>query len=197
MKKLVKIFVVAAFAFGFGVTAQAQTRNATLEASATVRDQLAVTKQFDLAFGVAMQGASKRIDAAGAVTSSDGQTVSGSDTSVGRFLVNAGAGSSVTINIAAPAVLSKGEGESLKTMPIFFNKALDGIADATNVGYGTEGTSIERLEVNSPNPITTFPDSVIGDKVGTIVYIGGTIIPSATQENGIYTGTITLTATYN
>ena len=59
-----------------------------------------------------------------------------------------------------------------------------------------KGANITRLEVDEPNSIT-FPSTTVNDKIGTRVYVGGTVIPSATQANGAYIGTITLTATYN
>lgn len=193
MKNLVKIFVMAAFAFGFGVTAQAQEREATINVGATVMDALSVTANGNLAFGIVMQGAAKRIDAAGAVTTTDSSDPSTTGATTGQFIVHAGAGSSVTLEFEVPSVL---EGDGDATLPIYFNKALNGTSEADNVGYGTAGSSITRLEVDEPNSIT-FPSTTVNDKIGTRVYVGGTVIPSATQANGAYIGTITLTATYN
>lgn len=190
MKKLVKIIVVAAFAIGFGVTAQAQERQDVMTASATVFDAIDVEKVADLSFGSVMKGTRKYV-APGATTgvSSDGGTESNAQ--AGSFKVFAGAGSSVTLSFNALANLT---GPNSKTLPIIFHKdQLDG--DVISLGYGTEASTPTKLDLGD-NSIT-FPTSTVDGKNGTYVYVGATVNAAADQESGVYTGTLTLTATYN
>ncbi len=193
MKKLFKVVSVAVLSLGFGVVANAQVRNANISAKATVVDQLEVKNLQDLDFGVVMQGANKMVDVAGAVTSTDGASVS-STAKVGQFSILAGVGSSITIKVDVPSTLTGPQGST--PMPVVFNRNLADDADAITVGYGIASSSVLPLNVNANNPIS-MPDTKIGEKTGTYVWIGGVVKPSATQANGAYSGTITLTASYN
>lgn len=202
MKKLVKIAAVAVLSLGFGVAAQAQTVNQTLSVGATVRDQLEIVKGSDLQFGVVMRGANKMINAQGGVSSSNG-TVSTSNTSVGRFTVYAGAGSSVTLTVASTGILTSTSDANV-TMPLVFNKSLadENVIEPT-VGYGlasSDVTELTMLEIGAPKSIT-FPSTTIGEgqaaRTATNVWVGGIVKPSGTQLNGGYTGVVTLTASYN
>lgn len=191
MKKLVKIIVVAAFAIGFGVTAQAQNRAADMSASATVFDAISVEKATDLNFGQVMKGAKKYISPGGTAFSSDNSGVSTAGIQAGSFKVFAGAGSSVTLSFNNLTELANGDTK----MPIIFNEDQGGTA-VTSIGYGTEASSLTKLNVATSNSIT-FPTSTIDGKNGTYVYVGATVNAAADQESGSYTGTLTLTATYN
>lgn len=191
MKKLVKIFVVAAFALGFGVTAQAQERSANMSASATVFDAIEVAKVTDLNFGQVMKGYKKYISPGGSAASSDASGVSIVGIQAGSFKVFAGAGSSVTLSFNN---LSSLTGPSSATLPIIFNQNEAGDA-VTSLGYGTEASSLTELSLGD-NSIT-FPSTTVDSKNGTYVYVGATVNPAADQASGSYTGTLTLTATYN
>ncbi|AMQ56006.1 DUF4402 domain-containing protein [Algoriphagus sanaruensis] len=190
MKKLVKIFVVAAFALGFGVTAQAQTRSDNMSASATVFDAIDVEKVADLSFGSVMKGTKKYV-APGAIKGVSSDNGTESIAQAGSFKVFAGAGSSVTLSFNTLANLT---GPNSKTLPIIFNQ--NELGDpVVSLGYGTETSSLTQL--NLGNNSITFPSTTVDSKNGTYVYVGATVNAAADQESGSYTGTLTLTATYN
>jgi hypothetical protein len=191
MKNFAKILFVSVLSLGFGVAAQAQTATNTLGASATIVDQLAVAQEADLKFGIVMQGVNKMINLVDGTSASSG-VPSTSNIGTGRFLVNAGAGSSVTLKVEVPANLLKGS----VTMPIAFNENALG-APATTVGFGPAPGSVTKLNVGAAGNSITFPSDVINSKTGTYVYVGGVVKPASDQENGAYIGTVTLTATYN
>ncbi|WP_165967585.1 DUF4402 domain-containing protein [Algoriphagus formosus] len=191
MKKLVKIIAVAAFAIGFGVTAQAQVRSDDMTVSATVYDAISVEKTADLNFGQVMKGAKKYIKPGGGAASSDGENVSTAGIRQGGFKVFAGAGSNVILSFNNLTELVNGTNK----MPIIFNENEAG-DEETTIGYGTESSSLTRLNVATSNPIT-FPTSTVDGKNGTYVYVGATVDAAADQVSGIYTATLTLTATYN
>lgn len=195
MKNLFKVAAIAVFSLGFGVAAQAQDRSATLSANATVVDQLSVTQDQDLNFGIVMQGVKKMVSVSGGTSDLDAGEDNTTGVTVGKFLVNAGAGSSVTLSFIVPSNLTNGA----NNLPILFNQGLDG-QPAVTVAYGATSGSVTGLSVTSDNSIT-FPSSTIGSgdaaKNGTYVWVGGVVNPSGTQVNGAYTGTVTLTASYN
>lgn len=195
MKNLFKVVVVAVLSLGFGVAAQAQDRSATLAASAKVVDALSVTQDQDLNFGIVMQGINKLVNSAGGVADTDllGED-NDTDVEVGKFLVHAGAGSSVTLSFIVPSVLTNAAANNA-TMPIAFNQD-ENEADFMTVAYGATSAAQTRLEVTGGNSIT-FPSTQINSKTGTYVWVGGVVKPSANQANGSYTGTVTLTAAYN
>lgn len=192
MKNLFKVAAVVVLSLGFGLAANAQDRSAQISASAKVVDALSVTKDQDLNFGIVMQGVNKLVNSQGGVADTDAGTNNTTDVKVGKFLVNAGAGSSVTLSFVVPSNLT---GPSGATMPIAFNEDENG-ADATTVAYGAESGNQTKLLVTEGNSIL-FPDTQIGGKTATYVWVGGVVKPSATQANGSYTGSVTLTASYN
>lgn len=195
MKKLVKIIVVAAFAIGFGVTAQAQDRSASIETNAEVFDAISVTQISSLEFGQVMKGAKKYISLEGVAASSDGDAVSSVGIRAGSFRVNAGAGAAVTLtfnNLSALTLV--GEGDNRPTMPILFNQNHLGDPETT-LGYGTSDSDITPLVLGANSIV--FPSTSVENANGTYVYVGATVNPAADQASGEYTGTLTLTATYN
>jgi hypothetical protein len=195
MKNLFKVAVVAVLSLGFGVAANAQDRSAEIAASAKVVDALSVTPDQDLNFGIVMQGVKKMVSVSGGTSDLDGGEDNTTGVTVGKFLVNAGAGSSVTLSFIVPSNLKNGTID----LPILFNQGLDG-QPAVTVAYGATSGSVTGLSVSADNSIT-FPSTPIGEgtaaKNGTYVWIGGVVNPSGNQANGSYTGTVTLTASYN
>ena len=98
----------------------------------------------------------------------------------GTFTVT-GNSNSLDLSFTLPTNLSDGT----NTLPISFgaNSAAWGDSGADNTFNPGSGTSVDIVDETTDNEIT--------------VYIGGTVSPTADQIAGDYTGTITLTATYN
>jgi len=195
MKNLVKFSFVVAFFAAIGFSANAQTSNSTIDVGAKVFDQITVEGFRDLTLGQVMRNTVKTVDIDGTITSnSNGE--SGSGVQVGVFKVFAGAGSDVTLDFAGISTLSDGT----NTMAITFN---DGSNDL--VGYGLDPddasaavrfSSFEAI-VATGQTANSFPTNTIDNKNGIVVYVGAKVTASETQASGTYTGTVTLTATYN
>lgn len=200
MKKLVKIFVVAVFALGFGVTAQAQNGQGSnsINATATVLGNIEVEGATPLSFGQVMPGFSKyvpMIDGVNGVVSNSGGTVNSLGVTSGLFKIFAAPGSSIAIGFEVEPMMS-GDAE----LALDFNKGLSPTGTETTVAWSTggDGASVTELRIESTNTIASFPTAEIEtDKNGIYVYVGGTVRPTSTQANGTYTGSLTLRATYN
>ncbi len=196
MKNLVKIAAVAVLSLGFGVAANAQTGEgkATIGASATVLGNIEVVKGDDLGFGQVMPGLDKHVPMIGgnedAVNAGTGN-VNLVGVSSGFFKVFAAEGSSVVLDLAFSGLAFGGV-----PLALDFNEGLTDGSDVTTLAYGTETLATKRMIIGD-NPIPSFPASPLDEKNGVYVYVGGTVRPEANQAPGNYTGTLTLTATYN
>jgi hypothetical protein len=194
MKNLVKLSFVVAFFAAIGFSANAQTDNSTIDVGAKVFDQITVEGFRDLTLGQVMRNTVKTVDIDGEITGSAG--ISESGVQVGVFKVFAGIGSDVILDFAGISTLSDGT----NTMAITFN---DGTNDL--VGYGltpvASAAAVRFLgfeaDVADGQTSKSFPDNTIDSKNGIYVYVGGKVTASETQASGTYTGTVTLTATYN
>jgi hypothetical protein len=138
---------------------------ALLAASRPAAAQVSVSPVRDLAFGPVIVGIPTHIPPSHPVRS-------------GQFRATTPAGARVRFRFSLPNRLV---GPGGATLPISFG-AGDGIATATGAG----GTTMTFRPGSSPSaPITS---------TGTVlILIGGTVSPTATQQQGDYTGTITLT----
>ena len=183
MKKTVKILIAALFAVGFGSLANAQS--ASISANATVISELKVTNNANLNFGTVVVGQTKKIDGYGNVEVSTGPKLG--STSLGGFRIEAQTGSNVRLTFEFPTNLSTTEGALL---PISFT-GTEGASSATiDLGEG------DRNEFNprSPYQINGFLSGATGSYMQ--VFIGGNVNATGVTA-GTYTGTITLSATYN
>ena len=120
-------------------------------------------------------------------------TQGGTTASEGRFIVTKGINTQVTLGFGTlPSVLTITGGGSA-TLPINFDDAasnkLAKVSDGTNNAEFTPASGIVIAETGN----TAFAYAANTFKV----HIGGTVVPSASQLTGTYSGTITLTATYN
>lgn len=195
MKNLVKFSFVVAFFAAIGFSANAQTENATISVGAKVYDQISVDGFRNLEIGQVMINTVKTVDIDGTITGSAG--ISGSGVQVGVFKVFAGAGSDVTLDFTDISTLSDG---GSNTMAITFN---DGSNDL--VGYGLDpddasaAVRFSSLSAIVADGVTAnkFPTNTIDSKNGIVVYVGAKVTAASDQASGTYTGTVTLTATYN
>lgn len=141
--------------------------NADITATANVLAQVDVTSGNDLDFGD--------------VTPGTPSSVAVSDGTAGTFTVS-GNGGSLNLSFATPTDLT-GPGGNL---PISF-----GAGDAA---WGDNGSPDNTFDPGSGDDLDISGDTSDGE---ITVFIGGTVSPGAGLQAGNYTGTITLTATYN
>lgn len=180
MKKLITLVIVLGMAGLFNSAfSQGNTDNADASATATVLEDVTVTQVTDLAFGEVFQGNSS------SVASSSGASfdVSGDDSknvTLDFTLPNEGSGPSPTNGYTYWL-----DGPSSSELEITFS--------ATDANWES-GTTHSASNTFDPASTTSASLSTDGD---VRVWIGGTVNPLAGQTTGSYTGTITLTATYN
>ncbi len=182
MKTLKILFAVAIFA-GFSTSAVGQN---SINANASVLQQISVNGEQDLQFDLVSPGVNKTIDFEGKV--SDGTSIGGEQ--AGRFLVSAGAGSNVTLSYESlPTELTNEASES--TMDITYTSAWGESED------GTDATNDITTTEAAESTISTFPTNDLSGENGIYVFLGGTAKPTTDQEAGTYTAEIKLTAEYN
>ena len=146
--------------------AQAQTNNATIQATATVQSPINVVGFQPLAFGNVFPGVNKLVDPSDL-------------TNAGRFDVTGQASTAVTLSFTLPAALT-GPGAPL---PIAGYQAIraDDAAQTTNAFFFAPGAS---------NAATLSGAGAL------YVWVGATVTPPTNQAAGLYTGTITMTVVY-
>lgn len=144
------------------------TSSDDVTAQANVLTAVNVTAQQDLDFGNVIPGTNKAIG----ITSA----------SAGRWLVTGSASAEVALSFPAlPATLTDG-GNNLAI-----------VYSGTDAGFNT---------VNDPNTASTFdPSGGTTTNLGVspaelFVWIGGQVVPGGSQPAGLYTGLITMQATY-
>jgi hypothetical protein len=168
MKKLIgSIFVLAILVQAPAAFAQGSASGNIL-AQANVLTPVTVTPQQDLDFGNVIPGTNKSVAITG--------------TTAGRWLVQGTAGAEVDIDFTAlPGNLTSG----VNNLPIVY-----GATDAGHNGPNNPATA------TTFNPATGTLANISNPAATLFVWIGGTVQPAAAQASGLYTGTVTLTATY-
>jgi spore coat protein U-like protein len=146
--------------------AQAQTNNATIQATATVQSPINVAGFQPLAFGNVFPGVNKLVDPSDL-------------TNAGRFDVTGQASTAVTLSFTLPATLT-GPGAPL---PIGAYQAIraDDASQLVNPVFFGPGAS---------NAATLSGAGALH------VWVGATVTPPTNQAAGVYTGTITMTVVY-
>lgn len=185
MKKFLLSTFILVLTAGINMSATAQnenTDNADASATATVLKAMSVAQVQNLAFGDVFQGTNKSVDP--------------SSGSAGQFTVAGTGGEGVTLDFTLPneggtstnnyTYQLDEDGTSTAELEITFaaddaSWADDATYDATNE-FAPTGTAAATID-NTDDEI--------------YVFIGGTVQPTANQTEGSYTGTITLTSTYN
>jgi hypothetical protein len=199
MKNLLKIAAVAVLSLGFGVAAQAQLATATMNTNAQVFDQVKVNVERSLNFGQVMTGSTKTINLDNTASTSATGAASPKDVQVGVFSLLAGKGSQVRLTFTLPTQLD-GTGEDAVDMPISFSTSHAAFGATANINYGSHTP----FNPNAPHDFNSFPENTInfgtganaGSGNGVYIYIGGEV-NGANMPSNTYSGTITLTATYN
>lgn len=189
MKTTMKMMAVMAVMMGFAFSAMGQQSHyADIVGTASVTAQVSVAKGSDLDFKNVTPGVAKTIDFTNTVTA--GTPTTGEKT--GRFDITKGANTQITL--------------AFTTLPT----DLAGTGDAINEELSIEYTAqlFKDGEI-APHPIATPAQGntvVVQNSSTTAPYyaassfqldLGGTVSPDEAQKAGTYSGTITLTATYN
>jgi len=187
MKTTVKIMAAMAVMMGFAFNAMGQatnTANSTFSGKAVVAAAVSVTKGADLDFKNVTPGVNKTIaakkDAASRVTAG---TATGGEAQ-GYFNITKGADTSMRLTFTLPGTLESGTNTlTIDTYKysIFATSATD---DADIANGGT--VDITSADFSNAYQASSFE-----------CHIGATVKPTASQVAGSYSGTITLSATYN
>ncbi len=202
-----QFFAAIVVMMGFTMSAMAQSNNTAtdkISAKAEVVAAVTVTKVQDLIFGMVTPGITKTILSDGAI--STGATAGNSTGIVtatylggttgaeqaGEFSITKGLNTSITLAFSLPSTLSDG---SSHTLPINFLDVTTGLAKLSkksgsqaDVAF-TPATGITTAQAGTASEYFTGND--------LYVFIGGTVVPAIDQVAGVYSGDITLTATYN
>ena len=190
MKTTIKLFAASAIIFCFtaNVEAQNQTANANLTASANVAAAVTVAKTTDLAFGNVTPNNVKTINTEGTVVS-PGITTGGEV--VGKFALTKSASTQVTLAFSLPTNLVDASAHNLAiSFADYSSSKLAKITDGTHTDIPfTPASGITTANADA----TAWAFAATGFNVN----IGGTVSPTAGQIAGVYTNTVTLTATYN
>ena len=174
------------------------TSNASISANAKVLQPVIVTAVQSLEFGNVTPNNVKAISVTGDVVVG----IAGADNEAERqgiFNITKGTGSEVLLSFALPSVLNGDEaGNTGETLAISFATDEDGIyaklatnlaGDASALAWDPTATILLANGGQSTQPYFVTNEFWVN--------LGGKITPAAAQVQGNYTGTVTLTATYN
>ncbi|MTI89170.1 MAG: DUF4402 domain-containing protein [Balneolaceae bacterium] len=166
---LISVFSIDAFAQG--------TDNDAMTATASVIAPVNVTAGTTLDFGEVVPNVNKTVNVSGSGNDAD--------VAIGDFTVTGETGNTVQLSFTALNDLTDG---GSNTLTIDYNNTNYAAYFPSSGSYAIDGTDF--------NPSSSTPTvTLVGGSVD--VLIGGEAQPGASQAGGTYTGTITLTATYN
>jgi len=192
MKTTMKLFAALTVfvTFSASVSAQTNTASAPIAATANVAAAVTVTKDVDLVFGNVVPGIVKAVSNSGTLLAG---TAGGTTANEGRFIVTKGINTQVTLGFGTlPGSLTGPSGST--PMPIKF----DDFGGTVKLAKVSDGTNNVEFTPSSGITLANGGTTVWAYTASTFkVHIGGSVEPSASQLSGNYTGTITLTATYN
>jgi hypothetical protein len=182
------IFAVFILMIGIATTTVGQTNTANISAAANVVVAVTVTAGNDLQFGNVTPGNDKTIGSSDDVL--QGIAAGTTPETTGTWTIDKGAKTQVTINLTLPTSLASSTGPGTYHLPL---------------GYGDFGIiKLGAIGIVAWSPVTatdvevTFADYPTEfDAASFTVYVGGTVAPTSNQFADSYTGTLTLTATYN
>jgi len=191
-KSIFTIFAALTMVLGFAMTTVGQSANASISGLAAVVAQVTVTGNTALEFGNVSPGVTKTVSSGGVVGPG---TPGGTTETAGKFTVTKGASTQVTLGFGTlPTFLV--HTNTTDHLPINFIDYSGGTIKCGKLAY-TALTDV---------PFTPASGIVVANSGNTAPYfaatefwvnIGGTVVPAVAQLAGAYSGTITLTATYN
>lgn len=190
MKKNYFLALILMTGFASSAIAQtAQSDDGVISGKAQVVAAVTVTGVNALQFGMVTKGVAKTISTTGTVLQGNtGTSVTMGSEQNGTFTITKGVNTLVTLQLTSLGYLLNGTTQ----LPInFADYGLNKMAlltGATNVAF----TPTSPLVIQSTGDYANY---YAAGSFG--VSLGGTVVPILTQEEGDYTGNITLTATYN
>lgn len=146
--------------------AQAQTNNASIQATADVQQPVNVAGAADLAFGAVFPGVDK--------------TMTVTDGGAGRWSVSGQSAASVELTFSLPAALTNGP---------------NSLAIGTYTGHWNN-TVVSPTGGTSFTPSAGATTATLGGAGQLYVYIGATVSPTTNQAAGNYTGSLSMTVAY-
>ena len=192
MKNTFKLFATLTIILtsAINIFAQTNTANAPISATANVAAAVTVAKDVDLVFGNVVPGLTKTVGNDGNLLAG---TAGGTVANEGRFIVTKGINTQVTLGFGTlPSTLLLSGGTA--TLAINFTDPSSGV----QLAKVSDGTSNVPFTPASGIVIANSSPTLFAYAASTFkVHIGGTVVPTASQLTGTYSGTITLTATYN
>jgi len=184
-KSILKIFAVFIMMVGFAMTTVGQTDN--ISAAANVVVAVTVSAGYDLQFGNVTPGNDKTIGPSDNVLEG---IAAGTPETTGTWTIDKGANTQVTINLTLPGFLSSSLYGGSVHLPLNYS-------DFGLIPLGAIGI-VPWSPVTATDVPVTFAD--YPTEFGAItftVYVGGRVTPASDQLADSYSGTLTLTATYN
>lgn len=184
-------------------------KTATIDASANVLSGVVVEGIQTLDFNNVLRGMTKTVNAEDAAVTVSGGVNPGANEEQAVFAVLTEDGTNMTLELQLPAEVERTDADPI---PISFTKEGGGNnflwASAVNIGELATATRNEfnAIDNSGDSPVAT---AVISDLSGAslnargvtgngiLVAVGGTVTPALDQDQGIYVGIITLTATLN
>jgi hypothetical protein len=160
-----------------------------------VIEPVTVTKADTLNFGNVAPNITKVIGVAGSVVTG---TVSGGESSA-KFNITKGQNVPLFLGLSLPTDLVNGS----NNLPISFSDEQSTVLGDLGTFVDTFGAACSALEPITPSTNATWynvqstPQACAYRSKGFQVRIGGRVTPGSSQPAGLYSGTITLTATYN
>jgi hypothetical protein len=166
MKTALRTTFVALALSGAALGVEAQTNNASIQATAVVQQPINVTGAANLAFGNVFPGVNK--------------TVAVTDGGAGRWDAAGQAAANVQLTFGLPATLSDGT----NTLPI-----------GTFTGHWNN-TAASPSGGTSFSPSASPSNATFGAGGQLYVYIGASVTPATTQAAGTYSGSVSMTVVY-
>ncbi len=189
MKTIFKSLLALSLVLGLGYVANAQvvsTANANASSTATILTDIAITKDADIAFGNVQIGTTPTLDASAFGSS----TAVGATAGLGKFTVSGTPTANVSVTFADLVTMSnEGGTDDLDFTPSVWRTALTAAADG-EVEILNGGIYV--INNSGTNAVIGTDHFFVG---GTLEEVGGGVIP--VDASGLYTGTFTLTVTYN
>lgn len=187
-KSTIQILVALTIVLGFAFNSFAQqSANDNILGKADVVAAVTVDGAQDLQFGNVTPGNTKTISTTGSVAAG---TAGGTTETQGKYNITKGANSQVTLAFTLPTNLTDGGSNNLAINFNDYNSTKCGLI----TGSGSDVPFTPATGITTANAGATA--WVFGESAFT-VNLGGTVVPTVGQAAGAYTGTITLTATYN
>ena len=190
MKSIYKTLFTLSLVLALGFVANAQSTasaTATATATASILADLNINKTADIAFGNVNKGVKPSLDPATGLSSG----VNFGTTSLGKFEVTGSPGASVTVTFDEVTM----ESNDYQAPDLKFTPEVTRTNVSTALFGGTVIKTADPYTVNTVSSVEIAPGTDYFFVGGTLSTSDDKVIPAT--ANGTYTGTFTLTVTYN